>query len=322
MRVLLTGASGFVGSHLLARFLRTGEHALAVVLRPGAPPRRIGHLLKQVEIIEGDLARPEALAEPMRRFGPDLVLHAAWAGPNTKNRDHAQHADHVIHTIELAKLAHATGARHFIGIGSQAEYGAAAVRTDEEQPARPVTLYGTAKLCAGLLAGKLCSTFGIRFAWVRLFAAYGPEEDPAWLIPSMCRALLAGQRPATTPGEQRWDYLYVEDAAEAIHRVAVVPRATGTFNLGSGRVNTIRKVIEIIRDLINPQAPVGFGELAYGPHQVMHMEANIDRLRQATGWEPETDLATGLRRTVDWFRQAYAVPPPPGTSIGCTEGQS
>jgi nucleoside-diphosphate-sugar epimerase len=66
---------------------------------------------------------------------------------------------------------------------------------------------------------------------------------------------------------------------------------------------------------------VGFGELAYGPDQVMHMEANIDRLRQATGWEPETDLATGLRRTVDWFRRAYAAPPP-GTSTGCAEGQS
>ena len=314
MRVLLTGASGFVGSHLLARFLRTGEHAVAVVLRPGPPPRRIGHLLDRVEVIAGDLARPEALAEPTGRFAPELVVHAAWAGPNTKNRNNAQHADHVSHTIELTKLAHAAGARHFVGIGSQAEYGAAAVRADEEQPAQPVTLYGTAKLCAGLLAGKLCAGFGMRFAWLRLFAAYGPDEDPAWLIPSLCRALLAGQRPATTRGEQLWDYLYVEDAAEAIHRVAVLPSAVGIFNLGSGRVRSVREIVEGVRDLINPHASVGFGELPYGPDQVMHMQAKIDRLRQATGWEPETDLATGLRRTVDWFRRAQLAP--------CAGGQS
>jgi len=285
---------------------------MAVVLRPGPRPRRIGHLLDRVEVIAGDLARPEALAEPTRHFAPELVVHAAWAGPNTRNRNNAQHADHVTHTIDLTKLAHAAGARHFVGIGSQAEYGAAAVRADEEQPAQPVTLYGTAKLCAGLLAGKLCASFGMRFAWLRLFAAYGPDEDPAWLIPSVCRALLAGQRPATTRGEQLWDYLYVEDAAEAIHRVAVTPNAAGVFNLGSGRVQTIRAVIEAVRDLINPQADVGFGELAYGPDQIMHMQAKIDRLRQATGWDPETDLATGLRLTVDWFRGAQAARLPSG----------
>jgi nucleoside-diphosphate-sugar epimerase len=303
MRVLLTGASGFVGSHVLARFLHAGEHTVAIVLRPGRAPHRIRHHLASVEIIAGDLARPQALAEPVRRFAPELVLHAAWAAPNTKNRDSAEHADHVSHTIELVKLAHAAGARHFVGLGSQAEYGAAANQADEEQPARPTTLYGTAKLCAGLLAGKLCATLGIRFAWLRLFAAYGPGEDPDWLIPSMCRAFLAGQRPATTRGEQVWDYLYVEDAAEAVHRVATSPSATGIFNLGSGRGHTVREVIERVRDLVDPGAPIGLGERPYAPDQVMHMEAKIDRLSLATGWRPEIDLATGLRRTVDWFRQ-------------------
>jgi len=302
MRVLLTGASGFVGSHLLARFLRAGEDTVAIVLRPGCVPRRIQHLLGSVEVIAGDLAQPEALAELVRRFAPELVLHAAWAVPSTENRNSTDHADHVSHTIGLVKLAHAAGARHFIGMGSQAEYGAAANRADEEHPAQPTTLYGTAKLCAGLLAGKLCAALGIRFAWLRLFAAYGPGEDPTWLIPSMCRAFLAGQRPATTRGEQVWDYLYVEDAAEAAYRVATLPSATGIFNLGSARGHTVREVIERVRDLVDPRAPIGFGELAYPPDQVMHMEAKIDRLQFATGWQPETDLATGLRRTLDWFR--------------------
>ena len=306
MRVLLTGASGFVGSHVLARFLRAG-HSVAVVLRPGREPHRIQHLLGGaevgIEVIIGDVAQPRALDQPVRRFAPDLVVHSAWAAPGTKNRNSIEHAEHVSHTIELVKLAHAAGARHFIGLGSQAEYGAGANRASEDQPAQPTTLYGTAKLCAGLLAGKVCAALGIRFAWLRLFAAYGPGEDAGWLIPSMCQAFLASRRPATTRGEQVWDYLYVEDAAEAIHRVASSPDATGTFNLGSGRGHTVREVIERVRDLIDPQAAIGFGDLAYAPNQVMHMEANIDRLRQATGWQPEVDLATGLRCTVDWFRQ-------------------
>ena len=303
MRVLLTGASGFVGSHVLARFLRAGEHTVAVVLRPGREPHRISHLLSGIEVITGDVAQPRALDESVRRFVPDVVVHSAWAAPSTQNRNSVEHAEHVAHAIELVKLAHAAGARHFIGLGSQAEYGPAANLATEDQPAQPTTLYGTAKLCAGLLAGKLCAALDIRFAWLRLFAAYGPGEDAGWLIPAMCHAFMNGQRPATTPGEQVWDYLYVEDAAEAVHRVAILPSATGVFNLGSGHGHTVREVIERVRDLVAPLATIGFGERAYAPDQVMHMQANIDRLRQTTGWQPKIDLATGLRRTVDWFRQ-------------------
>lgn len=310
MRFLLTGASGFVGSHVLERILQAGEHTVAIVLRPGRTAPRIQHRLASVEVIAGDLARPESLAESVRRFAPEVVVHAAWAMPNTKNRNSTEHVEHVSHTVALVRLAQAAGAKHFVGLGSQAEYGAAADQADEAQPAQPTTLYGTAKLCAGLLTGKLCAALDLRFAWLRLFAAYGPGEDSTWLIPSMCHALLAGERPAATRGEQVWDYLYVEDAAEAVYQVAVQPDATGIFNLGSGRESTVREVIERVRDLIDPQAAIGFGERPYPPDQVMHMVARIDRLQRATGWRPQTDLQTGLRRTVEWFRRAGSGPAP------------
>jgi UDP-glucose 4-epimerase len=306
MRVLLTGAGGFVGSHVLKRFLRDGEHAVAVVLRPGRAHPRIGELLGRVEVISGDLAQGEALAEPLRRFAPEVVVHAAWAAPTAKNRDSIEHANHVGYTLQLAQLAHGASAAHFIGIGSQAEYGAAADRNRTQEAGQPTTLYGTAKLCAGLLAEKVCANLGVRFAWLRLFSAYGPGEEPTWLIPSICAKLLAKQKPATTAGEQVQDYLFVEDVADAIHEVAVRPQATGFFDLGSGSGHTVRDVIERVRDLIDPSLPIGIGELAYAADQVMRMEANVERLKQVTGWRPRVDLDTGLRRVVDGFRQTTA----------------
>jgi UDP-glucose 4-epimerase len=235
-------------------------------------------------------------------FAPDVVLDLGWGGVSGPDRQDLSQIDNVAATIELVQLAHRARARAFIGLGSQAEYGRCAARIDELAPVRPTTLYGTAKLCAGLLAERMCETLGLRFAWLRLFSAYGPKDHPATLVSQLCAALLAGRRFATTAGEQQWDYVYVEDAAEAIARVALEPRASGVYNLGSGRVQTIRSVVEQLRDLIRPGAEIGFGEVPYAPDQIMHLEADVDRLRRATGWEPETTLEAGLERTVTWHR--------------------
>jgi UDP-glucose 4-epimerase len=303
MRVLLTGVGGFVGSHVLRRFVRDGEHQVAVVLRPGRARPRIDALLDGVEVIPGDLAHAQILAEPVRRFAPETVVHAAWAVTTAKNRNSVEHTEHVHYTIDLIKLAHAAGARHFVGIGSQAEYGAAADRHQTQAPGQPTTLYGTAKLCAGMLAERICAAIDMRFAWLRLFSAYGPGEDAAWLIPALCAKFLAKEKPATTAGEQRYDYLYVDDVAEAVHRVAMTAQATGFFDLGSGRGVAVREVIERVRDLIDPGLPIGFGDVPYAADQVMRMEANIDSLQRLTDWQPQIDLDTGLRRAVDWFRR-------------------
>ena len=304
MRVLLTGATGFVGSHVLGRLVRDGEHAVAIVLRSVRPPWRIEPYLGRVEVVAGDLDRAAELVEPVRRFAPNVVVHLAWGNVADRDRAVLGQVDDAVRTVELVKLAHAAGAAHFVGLGSQAEYGPCPGPIDETQLPRPVTPYGTAKLCAGLLGEQVAAALGLRWAWLRLFSAYGPMDAPRYLIPSVCRALLAGERPALTRGEQIWDFVYVADAADAIVRVACEPAARGVMNLGSARPVTIRHVVERLRDLVRPGAELGFGEVAYRADQIMHLEANVDRLRQATGWQPVTDLDTGLERTVAWHRKA------------------
>jgi UDP-glucose 4-epimerase len=303
MRVLLTGAGGFVGSHVLRRLLRDGKHAVAVLLRSGRSYPRIEALENRVEVIRGDLSRCEGLVTSVQRFGPDVIVHGAWAATAAENRNSLEHAEHVTHTINTIRLAQASGATHFIGLGSQAEYGAAADRNRTQEAGRPTTLYGTSKLCAGLLAERVCGAFGMRFVWLRLFSAYGPGEDPTWLIPNLCARLFARERPATTAGEQVYDYLFIDDVAEAVCQVAMKPEAAGFFDLGSGCGHSVREVIERVRDLIDPSLPLSLGQIPYGANQIMRMEANVERLQAITGWRPQTDLDSGLRRTVDWYRQ-------------------
>jgi nucleoside-diphosphate-sugar epimerase len=219
-----------------------------------------------------------------------------------RNRNDTAQWRNVEHTMRLLEHSLAAGARHFVGLGSQAEYGPCAERIDETEATRPTTMYGAAKLATCILAERLCATAGARFAWLRLFSSYGPMDNPDWMIPYLTRALLRREKPAVTRAEQRWDYVYIDDAARAVEAVARHPSAHGIFNLGSGTAPVLRDVIELIRGEVDPSAPIGYGEVPYRPDQVMHLEADIARLTGATGWKPAMPLAEGIRRTVDWYR--------------------
>lgn len=301
MRVLLTGATGFVGAHTLRRLLEL-EHTVAIVLRPTSNPWRIQHNLSQVTVLQGDIFQPETLVEGLKRFQPEAVLHLAWQGvANAARNDVSQIYTNIPGSLKLLQLAAEVGCKHWIGLGSQAEYGPTSQVITEHTPTNPTTLYGAAKLALGLLCQAVCRQYGMRFAWLRLFSSYGPMDHPHWMIPYLILSLLRGERPQLTQGEQLWDYLFVADAAEAICTVLREEGAKGIFNLGSGEALPLRAIIEYIRDCINPSLPLGFGEIPYRPDQVMHLQANIQRLK-ALGWEPHTPLQEGLKRTVEWYR--------------------
>jgi nucleoside-diphosphate-sugar epimerase len=305
MRCLVTGASGFLGSHLVRQLLVEGHEVIAL-MRESSQPHRVSDWIDQVRLVRGTLEDVPAISLKLADDSFDVCFHLAWFGVTAEYRnDPAQIATNVVGTLNLWKLAREKGCRHWIGLGSQAEYGPSDAVLHENLIARPATAYGVAKLASGMLTEKMSEMAGMLHTWVRLLAVYGPGDDPKHLIPAVIETLLAGNRPALTRGEQRWDYLYVVDAARALCRVAET-KAVGTMNLACGETVILRDLVTRIRDMIDPRLPIGFGDIPYRPDQVMHLEADITRLRAATGWKPQTSLEEGLRRTVEWFRNEYS----------------
>lgn len=303
MRVFLTGASGFVGAGVLRELLAQPGTEVAALVRDPAAAWRVADLLPKARVVEAAFEDEAVLEAAMKDFAPTHLVHLAWTGVAGRNRnDAAQHRNAYL-SMRLVEMALAAGAKHFVGLGSQAEYGPCQARIDESTPTAPTTMYGAAKLSACLMAERLCANSGARFAWLRLFSSYGPRDNPEWLIPYLALKLLHGERPSVTAAEQRWDYVYVDDAARAVAAVAREAKAGGVFNLGSGTAPRLRDIIERVRDEIDPRLPVGFGEVPYRPDQVMHLEADIGRLVAATGWRPRTDLDEGVRATVAWYRE-------------------
>lgn len=304
MRCLVTGATGHIGSHLVRHLLGQNIEVMALV-RPAATNLwRIDDVSNRLHIIKEDLSSIDNCFKEIKEFSPEIIIHLAWYGVGSRYRyDVEQINKNLYGSIKLLQLAHDCGCRRWICLGSQAEYGTRNGILKEELPAQPVTVYGSVKLCTYILANVLCKDWNIELVWLRLLASYGPMDDAEHLIPFVILHLLRGEKPALTLGEQRWDYLYVTDIADAIFKATMTPQAQGVFNLGSGKVYTVRGVAEHIRDLIDPRLPIGFGDVPYRPDQIMHLQADISRLKQATGWSPQVSLSEGLASTVAWFKE-------------------
>lgn len=296
IRVIMTGATGFIGSAILAELLARGDR-VTVLLRPDSSRERLAGLngfesLTYTELLD------EEIVSALRDSSPDIFIHCAWRGVGGQDRNEAfQITDNLPMTLDAVELAAASGCRQWIGLGSQAEYGNQNRRLAEDAPLRPTTVYGKAKLAAGVAARALCEANGIAGSWLRVFSTYGPADAPHWFLPYVIQEFLAGRAPKLTKCEQLWDYLYVEDAARA---VCVIADGTtgGVFNLGSGSSRPLSDYIESIRNALGTSIEPLYGAVAYRPDQVMHLEANITRLTEATGWIPVVSLEQGIRNII------------------------
>ena len=276
---------------------------MAILMRPDSDPWRIVDVLDRVETIAGRLSEPAALKGPLAGFRPDVVFHLGWSGSGHSGRtDSRQQLENVPDAVALVDLASDAGATAWVGLGSQAEIGPTGAVLDESTPIRPTTAYGAAKLSAGTLTRERCAARSLRHVWLRLLTAYGPAENPSYLIPQVILSLLRGSRPALTEGSQPGDFLHAADASRALRAAALNDSCAGTFVLSSGHHRPVREIVITLRDLIDPRLELGFGEII--PNEPpLGLRGNPRALELATGWSPNVSLDSGLAGCVDWYRQ-------------------
>ncbi|GAB2718049.1 NAD-dependent epimerase/dehydratase family protein [Paenibacillus thermoaerophilus] len=305
---IVTGATGFIGAALCRALLARGWRVYALV-RPRTDRRSRLPDHPQLRCFHGCLEDPEPWTSELRRLAGEgerfaAFFHLAWHGVGGQARNDCSQLANIAWTVQTVGIAAKLGCRLWIGAGSQAEYGRLEGRADESHPEAPTTLYGRAKLEAGRQALAAAAAAELTACWVRVFSVYGPDDDEGWFIPGLAAQLLEGDTPRMTPGLQRWDYLYVDDAASAFAALAEAPDPpSGVYNLGSGESRTIRDIAALVRDAAAPGAELRFGALPYRRDQVMHLEADTAKLAATAGWQPRVPLAEGIARTVRAERQ-------------------
>lgn len=302
MRVLLTGATGFVGS-ALARHLVAEGHELHCVVREGANTSRVADVLPRCAVLPWDLgdARLTAAVTALR---PDACVHSAWYAEPGKYLASRENLRLVDVTHRLAVTLADAGCKRLVALGTCFEYDTDVGYLSESSPTAPRHLYSACKLGLSHSLAQLGALTGMQVAWARLFYLYGPWEDPRRLVSSVISSTLAGRPARCTAGTQVRDFLHVDDVASALAAV-LASEVTGNVNIGSGVPVTVREVVSAIGALAGRPELIELGALPMNPADPPFVCANNKKL-VSTGWRASHTLASGLADSLAWWRSTAA----------------
>jgi nucleoside-diphosphate-sugar epimerase len=300
MKVLVTGANGFIGSEVCRELLARGAQVRAA-RRPGSDCRRLADPSSQLEWVDCDLlgASESALA----RIGKDVAvcIHLAWGVVPGQYLTAAANEDYRALGLRLFSVLAEQGCRRITGVGTCFEYEQASAPLDESALLNPRTPYARAKVSTFLGAEALLRGSDTALAWARLFYLYGPWEDPRRLVPEVTLKLLRGERAAVTSGLQIRDFLHVTDTARALVDVSL-SQIRGPVNIGSGDPVRVTDVVRAIGVITGRADLIDIGARAGNLADPQYVCADNRRLRDETGWRRRYDLLEGLEQTIAWWR--------------------
>lgn len=310
-QVLVTGATGFIGSHLTRRLVSEGAR-VAVFMRAPSGHGTLADVLDRVSVHEVDICNEEAVREAVARICPEVVFHLAAIGmsepflsPPVAVRVNVQG------TLHLLEAAHQCGVTRFVHSGTAYEYGDAAnADAPNKEVLEPVNTYAASKAAARAFVRLYARVYELPTVTVRLFAVYGPGQPPKTLISLAVCAALEDRDFPMTPGEQMRDFVFVSDVVEGYLRAAVTDGIEGaTFDMGTGQARTIREVVMRLFELAGSRAQPLVGALPYRPRETMKQVADVGPAHERLGWRATTTLDDGLRQTIEWYRQARSAMP-------------
>lgn len=295
MRVVLTGATGVVGSAVLRALVADGHDSMVLVRDPSRIPPS-----PRITPLTCDLSKiPPSLAGDIARFKPDCVIHASWHGSENSERNKPHHIESNIHASGyMLEAAIAAGCRRWIEFGSQAEYSPnLSGAIGEDAPTQPDNSYGAAKIAMCRTAATRCAEAGVHFSWLRLFTCYAREYKPGYIIPYLIETLRGGDMPSLRTPHAIWDCLHADDAAKAVLNVMSHPAPDGICNLASGHGVSVGDMALIIAEIVDfPQIEQLRDTIATNPTPTTQRVADISKFSTHFNWEPSITIREGLKR--------------------------
>jgi len=289
-RVLVTGASGFIGTHLTARLLAEGAEVHGI--------SRSERATVGMRWVTTNLTDAQGLAAAVADIRPDVVFHLASHVTGSRDVEAVLPTlnDNLVGAVNLLLAASTAGCRRVVLTGSLEEPGG------EEPEPDPVSPYAAAKFAASAYGRLFHRLYGLPVVNLRIFMVYGPgQHDERKLVPYVITSLLRNSPPRLSSGVREVDWVYVDDVVDAFLAAAVSDGAVGeTLDVGSGALVTVRGLVEQIVHVMEPGVNPEFGALPDRTAERVRV-ADIGRTTRLTGWSPKTPLGEGIARTIEWF---------------------
>ncbi len=292
-KVLVTGASGFIGHHLCRQLLVSGAKVHAVSRTPATGPA------EDLTWWQGDIANIQTVRELFLNIQPDIIYHLAshvMGSPVLENVLPTFHGN-LQTSVNLLTAAAEIGCRRIVLTGSLAE---PEISKGEEFPSAP---YAASKWASSAYGRMFHALYKVPVVLARVFMVYGPaQKDLSKLIPYATLSLLQKKSPKVSSGDRLVDWIYVGDVIDGFVGLAETDNIEGsTIELGSGKLITIREILAQLAATVDSGVSPVYGAIPDRPLEPVRI-ANIAQTFERIGWKPKTTLASGLRTTVDWYR--------------------
>ena len=312
-RVVVTGAAGFIGSHLCERLLGDGHEVVGIDsfsdyyervrkeqnLETLRGDRRF--TLEEIDLVASDLAKPMRGAKVVFHLAGQPGVRPSWGGHFDR---YVQ--DNIVATQRLLEVLREVAIERLVFASSSSVYGDAEMfPTKETALPRPVSPYGMTKLAAEHLTFVYLRNFGIPATALRYFTVYGPRQRPDMAFVCFMEALVQNEEiKIFGDGEQTREFTYVSDAVDGTVKAATAEVVGQIINLGGGSRVTLNRVLATLEDISRLEARRRF--LPAAPGDPRHTGASINLARERLGWEPRVSLRDGLAKQWRWFQESRA----------------
>lgn len=304
-KILITGAAGFVGSHLYRRLLKEGGE-IHLLLRPSSDRRRIADIISNASLHEADLRDAEGIKRIMRAVKPAGIFHLAASPVLSGATASAEEliATNFSGTVNLIQAARECDYEFFINTGSFTEYAITDHPVRESDSCEPMELYSMTKLAGTLFAKALGRTEGRPIVSLRLFTPYGPDLQEGRLLHRLISSALRDQEINLTRPEVSRDYIFIDDAVELyLEAASKAQKYKGEiFNAGSGVRTTIGELADLVLQKTGSRSALKWGVFRQVVYDSDHWQADMTKTFAAFSWRPRVHFKEGLDKTIDWFR--------------------
>lgn len=301
-RILVTGASGFIGANLCHRLVTEG-FPVAALLNPNTRTWRLDGIQSQLQTFEVDLCDEPSVHQAIHTIRPTIIYHLAAHGAYPFQNDCAQILrTNVFGLWNLLSACKNVGFHLFINAGSSSEYGRKSFAMRETDPLDPDSFYAIAKAAQSFLCRHAALLEKLPVVTLRLFSVYGPFEEPSRLIPTLMMASLFDTRVKMVSADVCRDFIHVDDVIDFMIAAPSFPGLSGEIlNLGTGRQTSMGELVSTLEEVSGRRLPVTWGAMPERSWDSTTWVADISKLRALTGFVPSRSVKDGLRECLTWF---------------------
>jgi nucleoside-diphosphate-sugar epimerase len=309
-KVLVTGATGFIGSHLTQRLIREGFE-VGILKREKSDVWRIKDLLDKIVTYDVDLRDTQEVSKGVSDFRPDVIFHlATYYAVEHKPQEIPLMVDtNVLGTINLLEASKESMVKLFVNTSSCFVYKESENKLRENDDLSPLNIYALTKIQAEQACSFYAEKYGLKTITFRLFPPYGPADHERRLIPYVIKSLLEGEKLKMTTGKQRWDFVYVDDIVDAYFKllsVSDLPQKHEIFNIGTGNAVSVREVVSRIKEIIGAGLEPEWGAIPHRKNEVWFICADISKTETFLRWQPKIQIMErGLELTVEWYKNFW-----------------